>query len=88
MNPENVTQLLRQLSGGNRAAVDELTAHVYRELKRIAAGQLRNERPGHTLQVTALVHEAHLKLKLLSECKHEQRVPVSVSLPADHRSEP
>jgi len=58
----HITQLLTQLTGGNRAAVDELTPLIYRELKRIAGGQLRNERPGHTLQATALVHEAYLKL--------------------------
>lgn len=57
-----VTQLLLELSGGNRAIVDELIPFLYQELKRIAAAQLRQERPGHTLQVTALVHEAYLKL--------------------------
>src|ERR1700722_9898871 len=57
-----VTQLLLELREGNRAAVDGLTPLVYRELKRIAGAQLRNERPGHTLQATALVHEAYLKL--------------------------
>ena len=62
MASDQVTQLLVQLGGGNRAAVDELTPLVYQELKRIAGGQLRNERPGHTLQATALVHEAYLKL--------------------------
>ena len=60
--PGQVTELLLELSGGNRAVVDELIPFLYRELKRIAAAQLRNERPGHTLQVTALVHEAYLKL--------------------------
>ena len=62
MPSEQVTQLLLELRGGNRAAVDELTPLVYEELKRIAGGQLRSERPGHTLQATALVHEAYLKL--------------------------
>ncbi len=62
MPSDHVTQLLTQLTGGNRAVVDELTPLVYQELKRIAGGQLRNERPGHTLQATALVHEAYLKL--------------------------
>jgi RNA polymerase sigma factor (TIGR02999 family) len=62
MTPEKVTQLLQEVSGGNRAAVDELTPLVYRELKRIAGGQLKSERSGHTLQATALVHEAYLKL--------------------------
>lgn len=61
-SPGEVTRLLLELSGGNREAVDELTPLLYRELKRIAAAQLRRERPGHTLQVTALVHEAYLKL--------------------------
>jgi RNA polymerase sigma-70 factor (ECF subfamily) len=57
-----VTSLLLEMSGGNRAVADELVPYVYRELKRIAAAQLRRERPGHTLQITALVHEAYLKL--------------------------
>ncbi len=62
MASEKVTQLLHQVAGGNRAAVDELTPLVYHELKHIAGGQLKFERPGHTLQATALVHEAYLKL--------------------------
>jgi RNA polymerase sigma-70 factor (ECF subfamily) len=62
MASEKVTQLLSELSGGNRAVVDELTPLIYQELKRIAGGQLRRERPGHTLQATALVHEAYIKL--------------------------
>jgi RNA polymerase sigma factor (TIGR02999 family) len=60
--PGKVTELLLELSGGNRAVVDELIPFLYSELKRMAAAQLRAERPGHTLQVTALVHEAYLKL--------------------------
>jgi RNA polymerase sigma factor (TIGR02999 family) len=60
--PGKVTALLLELSGGNRAVVDELIPFLYHELKRIAAAQLRRERPGHTLQATALVHEAYLKL--------------------------
>lgn len=46
-----VTGLLLELSGGNRTAVDELIPFLYQELKRIAAAQLSQERPGHTLQV-------------------------------------
>jgi RNA polymerase sigma factor (TIGR02999 family) len=60
--PGKVTELLLELSGGNRAVVDELIPFLYSELKRMAAAQLRAERPGHTLQATALVHEAYLKL--------------------------
>ena len=62
MASAQVTKLLVELSGGNRLAVDELMPLIYQELKRIAGSQLRNERPGHTLQATGLVHEAYLKL--------------------------
>ena len=60
--PGRVTELLLELSGGNRTVVDELIPFLYAELRRIASAQLRAERPGHTLQATALVHEAYLKL--------------------------
>src|SRR5579859_6796836 len=56
------TQLLRAWAGGDRDALERLTPHVYRTLRRIAGHHLRNERPGNTLQATALVHEAYLKL--------------------------
>jgi RNA polymerase sigma factor (TIGR02999 family) len=59
---ENVTQLLKAWSSGDRAALDRLVTAVYEELKRQAARYLRNERPGHTLETTALVHEAFLRL--------------------------
>jgi RNA polymerase sigma-70 factor, ECF subfamily len=58
----HITQLLLAWSDGERAALDELTPLVYRELKKIAEGYLRRERSGHTLQPTALAHEAYLKL--------------------------
>jgi RNA polymerase sigma factor (TIGR02999 family) len=57
-----VTGLLRQAQAGDRAALDELLPLVYRELRGIAARQLAGERPGHTLQATALVNEAYLRL--------------------------
>jgi RNA polymerase sigma factor (TIGR02999 family) len=57
-----VTGLLKQAQAGDRAALDELLPLVYNELKRIAARQLAGERPGHTLQATALVNEAYLRL--------------------------
>jgi RNA polymerase sigma factor (TIGR02999 family) len=50
------------LATGDKAAEAELMPHVYSELKRLAASYLRRERPGHTLQATALVHEAYMKL--------------------------
>ena len=53
-----VTQLLDAASRGEANAADELLPLVYEELRRLAAGYLAQERPGHTLQPTALVHEA------------------------------
>jgi RNA polymerase sigma factor (TIGR02999 family) len=58
----DVTYLLIQLSEGNRQVTDEIFPLIYDELKRIAGGYLRHEREEHTLQPTALVHEAYLKL--------------------------
>jgi RNA polymerase sigma factor (TIGR02999 family) len=57
-----LTRLLAELRGGNRAALDQAVARLYEELRQVAARQLRRERPGHTLYPTALVHEAYLKL--------------------------
>ncbi len=59
---QGVTRLLREAQAGDRAALDELLPLVYRELRQIAAHHLAQERPGHTLQATALVHEAYLRL--------------------------
>lgn len=56
------TQLLRAWADGDQAALDRLTPRVYRTLRRIAGHQLQQERPGQTLQATALVHEAYLEL--------------------------
>lgn len=57
-----VTQLLRRWTGGDAAAMDELLPYVYDELRRRAARYLRHERVNHTLQPTALVHEAYIRL--------------------------
>jgi RNA polymerase sigma factor (TIGR02999 family) len=57
-----VTALLRDWSGGDRQALERLLPLVYDELRRLAASYLRQERPDHTLQPTALVHEAYLRL--------------------------
>lgn len=59
---EGVTQLLMDWSKGDAAALERLTPLVYGELKRLAARYLRRERSDHTLQSTALVHEAYLRL--------------------------
>ncbi len=58
----DVTQLLSLWSGGDREALESLMEVVYGELRRLARSYLRHERPGHTLQSTALVHEAYLRL--------------------------
>ena len=57
-----VTELLAELKLGRKDALDRLMPLVYRELRRIAGHQMRDERVGHTLQPTALVHEAFLRL--------------------------
>lgn len=62
-NPRvEVTRLLQQWSVGRQDALEELLPAIYDELRRLATAYLRRERPDHTLQATALVHEAFLKL--------------------------
>lgn len=61
-NTNDVTQLLLKWSQGDKAAMEELLPMVYRELQKIAHRYLNKERGEHTLQTTALVHEAYLKL--------------------------
>lgn len=57
-----ITRLLADWSNGDRDALEKLTPLVYDELRRLAGRYLRQERAGHTLQSTALVHEAYMKL--------------------------
>ena len=57
-----VTLLLDRLANGDRSAEEELMPRVYVQLHRLAMARLRSERPGHTLQATALVHEAYLRM--------------------------
>src|SRR6185437_1884716 len=61
-SPQNVTQLLANWSQGDAAALTELTPLVYEELRRIAHRHMGGQRPDHTLQTTALVNEAYLRL--------------------------
>src|SRR4029453_12346758 len=58
----NVTQLLAAIQQGQPQAAEELLPLVYDELRRLARQKLAQEKPGHTLQATALVHEAYLRL--------------------------
>jgi len=68
-----ITAMLREWEGGNRAALEELMPLVYDELHKQAARYLRRERAGHTLQTTALIHEAFLKLVGQREANWESR---------------
>jgi RNA polymerase sigma factor (TIGR02999 family) len=61
-SPPRVTELLLAWGGGDQDAFDKLLPLIYGELRRLAAHYLRRERPDHTLQPTALVHEAYLRL--------------------------
>lgn len=60
--PGDVTRLLRAWRGGDQSALEKLTPLVYDDLRRLASRFIRRERPDHTLQPTALVHEAYLRL--------------------------
>lgn len=60
--PHELTRLLRDWRAGDRAAVNEIIARVYPDLRRLAGHYMRDERAGHTLQPTALIHELYLKL--------------------------
>jgi len=66
---KSVTALLLELSEGNRAVEGDLVPQIYKELRRLAAGYMRSERGNHTLQPTALVHEAYVRLV------QEQQIP-------------
>lgn len=71
--PGAVTQLLAKVGAGSQAAFDEVFPLVYAELRRIAAREMRREKPGRTLQTTALVHEAYLRLLKDASLSFENR---------------
>lgn len=73
-NSDEVMRLLADWKSGDRAAFDRLMPIVYGEMRRLAAYHLKNERPGHTLQPTALIHEVYLRLM-------NQEPPTVVSAP-------
>jgi RNA polymerase sigma factor (TIGR02999 family) len=68
-----ITQILQEIRGGNQDAAEQLLSLVYTELKRIAAQKMAGESPGNTLQPTALVHEAWMKLVGDGEAPFENR---------------
>jgi len=57
-----ITELLQEFASGDKGALDRLLPLIYPELRRLARSYMRNENPGHTLQATALVHEAYARL--------------------------
>lgn len=71
--PEGITQLLVRWNGGDETALEELMPLVEGELRRLAANYLRRERAGHTLQPTALVNEAYLRLVDQRDAKWQNR---------------
>jgi RNA polymerase sigma factor (TIGR02999 family) len=70
---EDVTRLLERWGAGDRAALGALIDQVYGELRHLAGAVLREERPDHTLQPTALVHEAYLRLTGIREMRFDNR---------------
>jgi RNA polymerase sigma factor (TIGR02999 family) len=70
----DVTQFIQELRGGDKLAADRLLTAVYHELRQLAASKLDRERPGQTLQATALVHETYLRLLRGTSDRWENRV--------------
>lgn len=72
-SPQEVTQLLAAWSDGDEAALEQLVPIIHAELRRLAKHYLRRERPGHTLQTSALVNEAYLRLINWKTARFESR---------------
>ena len=72
-SPAEVTSLLNKLARGDQEAAAKLVPLIYDQLRRIAVARLRRERPGHTLQATALVHEAYIKLAAQPDAEWKNR---------------
>ncbi len=62
MAAPSITMMLKEFAAGDKTALDRLLPHVYAELRKLAGRQLQQERSGHTLQPTALVHEAYIRM--------------------------
>jgi RNA polymerase sigma-70 factor, ECF subfamily len=71
--PGEVTRLLHEVKNGDRQAEERLVQLVYKDLRRVAAGYLRKESPDHTLQPTALVHEAYMRLTRMEKMEWQSR---------------
>jgi RNA polymerase sigma factor (TIGR02999 family) len=70
---QEVTQLLVDWGNGNQAALDQLIPLVYTELRQLARRYMSRKRPGHTMQTTALIHEAYLRLVDQNQVRWENR---------------
>ena len=70
MPTTGVTQILEQIETGDPAAAEQLLPLVYAELRKLAAAKLTHEKPGQTLQATALVHEAYIRLVDVEKAQH------------------
>jgi len=66
----DVTRILAAIEQGDARTTEQLLPLVYDELRRLAAAKLAHERPGHTLQTTALVHEAYIRLVDVDQARH------------------
>src|SRR5687768_13657121 len=66
----NVTGILSQIEKGDPGAAEKLLPLVYNELRKLAAARMSQEKPGHTLEATALVHEAYLRLVGQAQDQH------------------
>lgn len=71
--PQDFTRLLLAWNGGDESALDKLVPQVYQELRRLAKRQMRGEHPDHTLQTTALINEAYLRLVDLGNVQWRNR---------------
>lgn len=72
-SPQEITNLLLAWGNGDQAALTRLTPLVYQELRKLAARNMRDQRPGHLLQTTALVNEAYLRLVDASQVRWQNR---------------
>jgi RNA polymerase sigma factor (TIGR02999 family) len=70
MRMSDVTQILSQIESGDSAAAEQLLPLVYEELRKLAAAKLAQEKPGQTLQATALVHDAYIRLVDVDKAQH------------------
>ena len=68
-----ITALLKAWSGGDQAALEQLAEQVYPELRLMARRYMKSERPGNTLQATALVHEVYLRLVDVTRVEWQER---------------